>query len=262
MPAVSHLHGFNAMRPVPPGILKVWIDPSIRAALRQDIGGAAATIPAAPDQPVGSVLNLGAQGGWYAAPSDAARPTLRTDGGRWWLEWHAAARLARADASLLRGVSGWSLLAAIQPLAGANLAIQEVSASATAARAALWYASGAGVVPLRISSRRTNAEAAHTLSQTGSVTSGADAAIIATADLAARTRTLFVNGVQNAQATAVSTAGQTPADFGAHTLGNNTPGNGAFAGRIYGLGVAETALSASQIPALTRALRARMGLRG
>lgn len=262
MAALSSLHGFNAMRAVDPAVLKVWIDPSVRAAMRQDIGGAAATIPAAPDQPVGSVQNLGVQGGWYAAPSDAARPTLRTDGGRWWLEWHTAARLLRADAALLRGVSGWSLLAAVQPLAGPNLAIQEIAASATAFRAALWYSTGSGIVPLRLSSRRTNGEAAHTLNQTGSLTSGADAVIIATADLAARTRTLFVNGVQIAQASAVSTTGQTPVDFGAHALGNNTPGNGAFAGRIYGLGVAETALSASQIPGFTRALRARMGLRG
>lgn len=67
---------------------EVWIDPSDLTSLRQDRGGAAATVAAAVGFPVGSAFNKGARGDWLTAASDAARPVLRASaGGRHYLEY-------------------------------------------------------------------------------------------------------------------------------------------------------------------------------
>lgn len=66
--------------------LSVWHDPSDLVTMRQERTGASATTPTAVDEPVGSMLNKGSLGGWWTAPSDAGRPTLRSDGTLYWLE--------------------------------------------------------------------------------------------------------------------------------------------------------------------------------
>jgi hypothetical protein len=59
----------------------VWIDPSNAGSLLQEITGAAATTPAAVGDPVGSIRNLGAGGGWLTAPSNAARAVRQAPAG-------------------------------------------------------------------------------------------------------------------------------------------------------------------------------------
>lgn len=66
----------------------IWVDPSDLSIMRQEITGASASTPVVSGDPVGSILNKGAVGGWLTAPSTGARPILRTDGGgRYYLEF-------------------------------------------------------------------------------------------------------------------------------------------------------------------------------
>lgn len=78
----------------------VWFDPSDLSTMRQDRGGASATIAAAVDAPVGSRLNKGTLGGWATAPSDAARPILRSAGGLYWLGYDGVDDCFDFDAGL------------------------------------------------------------------------------------------------------------------------------------------------------------------
>lgn len=55
--------------------------------LFQERTGEAATTPAAVGDPVGSIRNLGARGGWWTAPADNRRPILRETNGKKWLEF-------------------------------------------------------------------------------------------------------------------------------------------------------------------------------
>jgi len=66
----------------------VMLDVSQLATMWQDRGGAAATTPAVVDSPVGTMKNLGTIGGYFLAPSDAARPTLRSAAGLYWLQFN------------------------------------------------------------------------------------------------------------------------------------------------------------------------------
>lgn len=65
----------------------IWLDPSDLATLKQERAGAGATTAAAINGNVGSARNKGALGGWFVAASDARRPTLRSDGTLYWLEF-------------------------------------------------------------------------------------------------------------------------------------------------------------------------------
>lgn len=65
----------------------VLLDPSQMGTLFQERTGASATTPAVVNGPVGTMRNLGAQGGYFVAPSDAGRPTLRNSGALYWLEF-------------------------------------------------------------------------------------------------------------------------------------------------------------------------------
>lgn len=65
---------------------QVLFDISVANTLYQERTGASATTPSAVGDPVGSLKNLGTAGGWAVAPSDLARPTLRSSGGLYWLE--------------------------------------------------------------------------------------------------------------------------------------------------------------------------------
>ncbi len=53
------------------------VDPSDLAGMFQETTGAGASMPAAVDQPVGTIVNRGALGGYLTAPSLAERPILR-----------------------------------------------------------------------------------------------------------------------------------------------------------------------------------------
>lgn len=60
-------------------------DPSVLTSMFQDTAG---TVPAAADQPVGRRLDLSGRGNhWTARNGTTGRPTLRTSGVLWWLEW-------------------------------------------------------------------------------------------------------------------------------------------------------------------------------
>jgi hypothetical protein len=85
----------------------VWIDPSDLSTMRQDRTGAAATIPVAVGDPVGSLLDKGQFGGWWTALTDAARPTLQSSGGLFWLAFSNAQRLtATATPGFMAAMGG------------------------------------------------------------------------------------------------------------------------------------------------------------
>lgn len=66
----------------------LWFDPSILTLMWQDRAGTTTPVTGA-NQPVGKMLDRSGKGYAATAPSDAARPLLRTDGRRWWLEYDA-----------------------------------------------------------------------------------------------------------------------------------------------------------------------------
>ena len=66
-----------------------WLDPSDLSTLFQELTGASATTPSLVGDPVGSARNKGTLGGWFVAPFTSWRPTLRKQGGSYYLEYDA-----------------------------------------------------------------------------------------------------------------------------------------------------------------------------
>jgi hypothetical protein len=69
-----------------PEHLDHWLTFAAGTVFQERTGQFAAT-PAAVGDPVGTIVNLGTFGGYWTAPSDAARPILRETGGKRWLEF-------------------------------------------------------------------------------------------------------------------------------------------------------------------------------
>lgn len=78
---------WSATPPVTGIKVSYWLDPSDISSMKQEITGASATTAAAVDSVVGSIKNKGQVGGWLVCPDDASRPTLRSDGTYYWLEF-------------------------------------------------------------------------------------------------------------------------------------------------------------------------------
>lgn len=64
-----------------------WYDPSDLTTVFQERTGASATTPSVADGVVGTILDKSGNGNHWVAPSDAARPLLKTSGGLYWLEF-------------------------------------------------------------------------------------------------------------------------------------------------------------------------------
>jgi hypothetical protein len=65
----------------------LWLDPSDLTTLFQERTGASATTPSVIDGVVGTMLDKSGNGLHVVAPTDAARPILRSAGGLYWLEF-------------------------------------------------------------------------------------------------------------------------------------------------------------------------------
>jgi hypothetical protein len=90
----------------------LWLDPSDLSTLFQERTGASATTPAGVDDPVGSMFDKGSAAVWWVAPSDAARPILRSAGGLYWLEFDGVDAGLSATVAVSQPfdrVSGWQL---------------------------------------------------------------------------------------------------------------------------------------------------------
>lgn len=70
--------------------LAIWIDPSDLSTMRQERTGASAITPVAVGEPVGTIRDKSANGYYFVAPSDAARPILRQAGALYYLEFRKA----------------------------------------------------------------------------------------------------------------------------------------------------------------------------
>lgn len=81
-PAVIGSGGFSPLSLSP----HLWLDPSDLTTLRQERTGASATTPSVVDGVVGTMLDKSGNGHHVVAPSDAARPILRSSGAMYWLE--------------------------------------------------------------------------------------------------------------------------------------------------------------------------------
>jgi hypothetical protein len=68
------------------GTQGVWYDPSDLSTVFQDAAG---TTPGAVDQPVGQILDISGNGNHASQSVNADRPTLRSSGGLYWLEFVA-----------------------------------------------------------------------------------------------------------------------------------------------------------------------------
>ena len=228
--------------------------------MRQDRTGAAATIPAAVDQPVGSILNLGTLGGWWTAPSDTARPILRNAGSVWWLEGAVNRIIQNLTADLLTDVAGWTMFQAVRlDVGGATHRIQRVDGASSIPRADVIITSAN---QYRANVRRLDADTQRNAISTA-LTVGANVTLITRMDYGTVNLQNFVNGVLNGSGSGGNlTAGNSEATGGAHfSMAAAAPGpiNG-LQGRMYAWGLTETALSDTDIAALHTLLNTRMGL--
>lgn len=124
------LYGVVSAAPSGAHTSKIWFDPSDLSTMFVERTGASATTPASVDGPVGSWRNKGVIGGWATAPADDRRPTLRTDGTFYWLEF---------DGSLTAGQGGELRL----PLPALDLATIEMYIGVEVAS---WASGQSGIV--------------------------------------------------------------------------------------------------------------------
>lgn len=235
---------------------RVFFDPSVLSSMRQDRTGAAATIPAAVDQPVGSILNLGTLGGWWTAPSDTARPILRNAGSVWWLEGSTNRIIQNLTADLLTGVLGWTMFQALRfDVGGTTHRVQRVDGGGGAARAELLINASN---QYRANVRRLDADTQRNAISTA-LTVGANVTLITRMDHGTVNLQNFVNGVLNGSGSGGNlTAGNSDTTGGAHFgMAAAGPTNG-LQGRMYAWGLTETALSDTDIAALHTLLAGKM----
>lgn len=104
---------------VTPAMAGVWVDPSDLSTMKVERTGAAATTPAVVDGPVGSMRNKGTVGGWFITDLDTRRPTLRSNGTLYWLEFDGNTAANQGD--YMRLVSPGLSLATLEVYVGMRI---------------------------------------------------------------------------------------------------------------------------------------------
>jgi len=228
--AVTPFVSFAALIAMSP---ELALDPAEAGSVFQERTGASATTPAAVGDPVGSIRNWGTLGGWLTAPTDAARPILRSASGRLYLEFDGVDDILLADLAALRGVAGWTLSTKSRANRGTgNETLLFVATTAvTSTRGALFAITGAS----SLVGRRANADGAVTLS--GSSHTGNDVVVTGIGDYTNTDAFIRGDGTQEAQNLSWLTSGVTPSDGGRVCLGAVLPVEGAavnlLSGRSY-----------------------------
>jgi hypothetical protein len=103
----------------PIGSPELHFDASDLSTMRQERDGEDSATAAAVDAVVGSWHNKGTLGGWATAPADANRPTLRSSGGLYWLEFDGSSDYFVLENSFQAGAT--SMIAAAFTRASAGI---------------------------------------------------------------------------------------------------------------------------------------------
>lgn len=214
---------------VNPTARAIWLDASDISTMKQERTGASATTAAAVDAVVGSWLNKGTLGGWATAPTDAARPILRSDGTLYWLEFATDKQFDMASEwrALFQNVDRAMIAAALSGSTGVPLGW--ATNAATNLRASLLYSTG-----WTFFGRRLDAD-----SGAGTTGQGADTAVRVIrghADYANADAFLYRNGALLASNTSFQTAGSTSNTVSFNgKIGCATAGTAFLTGNIYAI---------------------------
>lgn len=234
----------------------VWFDPATLSTMKQERTGASATTPAAVDSPVGSHLNRGSLGGWATAPSDAARPILRSSGGLYWLEFDGTDDCLSWGAEmlgLLNAAPGCTLVAArrVTAITGASQFIQFISRNVGGSTRNVSYVIATTGFPT-MGARRLDADGFVLISDDAAASIVATQVQTAITDYANSNADLYLDGVNVATSAAFLTDGTTSATASVDAYTGSGGAASFFGGRIYdalALGRAITAPERSTLEA-------------
>jgi hypothetical protein len=210
----TQLTGFGAGgSSLTPAAFGVWLDPSDLTTMFTERTGASATTQASIDGPVGTVRNKGTIGGYWTSPdNDSKRPTLRSSGGKFWLECDATNDALNGDATILAYLKNRSrAIISVGVKFAANPTVQHVIFTwtvngASNARAGIY----AGVTSNKFSAigRRLDADGSGTVTGTANV--GTTNHVVTGYYLwESKTASLYVDGVSDASNTNWQTVGTT-----------------------------------------------------
>ena len=217
----------------------IWIDPSDLSTLFQERTGAAATTPSVVDGPVGTARDKSGNARHLVAPSDAARPTLRSDGTLYWLEFDGTDdSLARTSTISL--TQPWDRISAIRNITWVN--VKYIMSGA---------ASGVGGLRQFGTTPQMDMYDGSAAATNGNLAVGTNGVITEHHENASSS--LQVN---NGAAATGTTGATNPNDFG---LGSLAGGAGYANVRIYGV-LAKNSMSAGEIASVKTYMAAKAGV--
>lgn len=240
---------------------QVAISLSEPGALFLERTGASATTPASVDGLVGSIKNHGTLGGWLTAPSDDARPFLRSAAGYRYLEYDATDDVLSGSLAALRNVAGWTLINGVRntgstATARAFLSVRSLSANRTRAQTFAAATTGA----FWLAARRQGADTAATVA--GTAHADVDCVATGIGDYTNTDAFVRFNGVVDGSSTSWLTAGNSDNDGGEVALGASALATPAsfFGGRIYSGLIFPAVLSAANLALAERWTAQQMGI--